>query len=141
MTEQKSCDRLINAFARLSQDGIDCALWLVGDGGDKDKLQSLAKEKGLTNVVFLGKQLNPYKYMKNADLYVCSSLYEGYNLTVAEALILGVPTLSTNCTGPCEILDNGKYGVIVDNSEDGLFSGIKDLLTNADKLIYYRQKR
>ena len=138
--QEKGYDRLINAFARLSQDGIDCDLWLIGDGNERENLQARLKEKGLNNVTFLGKQANPYKYMSKADLYVCSSLYEGYNLTVAEALILGVPTLSTNCTGPCEILDGGKYGVIVDNSEDGLYFGIKELLTNADKLAHFKQR-
>ena len=78
--------------------------------------------------------------MAQADLYVCSSRFEGYNLTVAEALILGVPVLSTDCAGPNEILDNGKYGVIVENSEDGLYSGIKDLLDNSDKLRYYKKR-
>ena len=78
--------------------------------------------------------------MKQADLYVCSSLYEGYNLTVAEALILEVPVLSTNCTGPCEILDNGNYGAIVENSEEGLYEGLKQLLNEPDKLLYYKEK-
>lgn len=140
LTEQKSYDRLLNAVSRLSADGFDFDLWLIGDGGEKEKLQTITKEKGLQNVTFLGKQTNPYKYMSKADLYVCSSLYEGYNLTVAEALILGVPTLSTNCTGPCEILDGGKYGVIVENSEDGLYFGIKELLLNADKLAHFKQR-
>ena len=73
-------------------------------------------------------------------MLVCSSYFEGYNLTVAESLILGTPVLSTNCAGPNEILDNGKYGIIVENSEDGLYFGIKDLLDNSDKLRYYKER-
>ena len=78
--------------------------------------------------------------MKQADLYVCSSRYEGYNLTVAEALLLGLPVLSTDCAGPNEILDRGKYGRIVENSEEGLYKGIKELLERPDLLLGYREK-
>ena len=140
LNEEKGYARLINAVEKLNANALDFDLWLIGDGGDREKLETLAKEKGLNNVYFFGQQNNPYKYMKQADLYVCSSLYEGYNLTVAEALILGVPVLSTKCTGPCEILDNGKYGAIVENSEEGLYQGLKELLSDPNKLLYYREK-
>lgn len=140
LSKQKGYDRLLSVVARLNADGLDFDLWLIGDGVEKENLQNIAKEKSLTNVLFLGKQRNPYKYMKQADLYVCSSLYEGFNLTVAEAMILGVPVLSTKCTGPCEILDDGKYGVIVENSEEGLYQGLKEFLTDRDKLLKYKEK-
>ena len=48
--------------------------------------------------------------------------------------------MSTNCTGPCEILDNGNYGAIVENSEEGLYEGLKQLLNEPDKLLYYKEK-
>jgi len=140
VVELKGFDRLINVAERLNNDGFDFDLWIVGDGSQREELQQIVEQKNLTNVKFLGSQANPYKYMKQADLYVCSSRYEGYNLTVAEALILGVPVLSTHCTGPCEILDDGKYGVIVENSEEGLYAGIKDLLEHPEKLAYYKEK-
>lgn len=140
LSKEKGYARLLNVVEKLNADELDFDLWLIGDGGDREKLETLAQEKGLNNVYFFGQQNNPYKYMKQADLYVCSSLYEGYNLTVAEALILGVPVLSTKCTGPCEILDNGKYGAIVENSEEGLYQGLKELLSDPNKLLYYREK-
>lgn len=140
LVEQKSYDRLLNAVERLNADGLDFDLWLIGDGGERESLQKTANGKELKNVHFLGQQSNPYKYMKQADLYVCSSLYEGFNLTVAEAMILGVPVLSTECTGPCEILDNGKFGMIVKNNEEGLYQGLKTLLTDKDKLANYQEK-
>ena len=140
IVDAKGYDRLINMAEKLNANGLDYDLWIIGDGSELEKLQEIVHQKNLKNVQFLGSQANPYKYMKQADLYVCSSRYEGYNLTVAEALILGVPVLSTNCTGPCEILDDGNYGVIVENGEEGLYTGIKDLLSNPDKLAYYKQK-
>ena len=140
LVEQKGFDRLLNVAERLNQDGYKFDLWIVGGGGDEEKLKSTVSQKNLSNVKLLGQQSNPYKYIKQADLYVCSSLYEGYNLTVAEALLLDVPVLSTKCTGPCEILDGGRYGILVENSEEGLYQGVKDLLENPDKLTYYKER-
>ena len=87
-----------------------------------------------------GMQKNPYPYIKDADLLVCSSYYEGYNLTVAEALIIGTPVLSTDCTGPREILDGGEYGMIVENSDEGLYNGLKRCCDDSALLKKYREK-
>ena len=137
---EKGHARLLNVIERLNADGLDIDCWLIGEGAGRANLENIIEEKKLTNVTLLGKQNNPYKYMKQADLYICSSYHEGYNLTVAEALILGVPVLSTKCTGPCEILEGGEYGMLVENSEDGLYAGIKELLQDENKLITYKNK-
>ena len=136
----KGYDRLLSVAKRLNEEGFSFDLWIVGYGADEAVLKEYAKENGLDNVKFLGFQKNPYKYMKNADLYVCSSRYEGFNLTVAEALILGTPVISTDCTGPNEILDHGKYGLIVENSDEGLYNGIHSILKNKGVLDTYKSK-
>lgn len=136
----KGYDRLLGAIERLNNEGVEFDFWLVGDGAQKDELEKIVKAGKINNVYFLGRQMNPYAYVSQADLYVCSSRYEGYNLTVAEAMILGVPVVSTNCTGPCEILDNGNYGLIVDNSEEGLYQGLKALISDGEQLSKFKQK-
>ncbi len=135
---QKGFDRLIGAIKKLIADGTDMELWLIGDGEEREKLQALAA--GGERIRFFGSQQNPYPYMKQADLYVCSSRFEGFNLTVAEALILGRPVLSTDCTGPTEILDGGKYGKIVENSEEGIYQGIKELMEDTKTRQRYKKK-
>ena len=133
--------RLINSVVKLKNEGYDLSLTLVGGGVDAEKIHSAIVENSSQDYICMtGSQTNPYPYIKNSDLLVCASYFEGYNLTVAEALILGVPVLSTDCTGPNEILDHGKYGMIVDNSEEGLYSGIKHLLDYPDRLEFYKQK-
>ena len=137
----KGQKRLITAVSKLHNKGYDISLALVGGGRDEKMLKEEIKNcKADDYITMTGNQLNPYPYIKEADLLVCASYFEGYNLTVAEALILGVPVLSTNCTGPNEILDSGKYGLIVENSEEGLYSGIKRLIENPNLLNYYREK-
>lgn len=136
----KGYDRLLSVIKRLNEEGYVFEQWIIGTGNEEETLKQYASENQLDNVHFLGQQLNPYCYMKEADLYVCSSRYEGYNLTVAESLICGTPVLSTECTGPCEILGYGEYGMVVDNNEEGLYQGIKMFLEQP-KLLQEYQKR
>ena len=140
LIDVKGYDRLLSAVKQLNDNGFDFELWLVGYGKDETKLKEFAEKNNLKNVKFLGYQKNPYKYMRAADLYVCSSRYEGFNLTVAEALFLETPILSTDCTGPSEILDGGKYGMLVDNSEEGLYNGIRAFLSDHSILHTYSEK-
>ena len=133
--------RLINAVTKLHNEGADISLSIVGGGEDYEKFQKAVKDRNAESYITLhGPQNNPYPYIKNADLLVCSSYYEGFNLTVAEALILGVPVLSTDCTGPREILDGGKYGILVKNSDEGLYNGLKQIVEHSELLSEYREK-
>lgn len=138
INNHKGFDRLLEVIKNLNDENIEVILWIIGVGIDLHILQEYVNHNNMTNVKFLGNQANPYKYIKNANLFVCPSRYEGYGLVIAESLILGTPVLSTNCTGPCEILDNGKYGMIVENSVDGLYNGIKRMLR--DKVLYKHYK-
>lgn len=140
LNSAKGFDRLLEVCKKLNDDGLDYSLTIVGDGPDKESLQKYIKDEQLTNVQLVGMQPNPYKYMKNAELLVCSSYFEGYNLTVAESLIVGTPVLSTNCTGPSEILDNGLYGMIVENNTQSLYEGIKKLIKDKELYSYYKIK-
>lgn len=137
----KGQKRLIDVISKLHDEGHDVSLAIVGGGPDEQMLKDkISAKKANGYITMVGSQMNPYPYIKEADLLICSSYFEGYNLTVAEALILGTPVLSTDCTGPREILDNGKFGVIVGNSEDGLYEGIKQFCLSPELLQEYRYK-
>ncbi len=80
--------------------------------------------------------------MKNCDLYVCSSRKEGFSTAVTEALIVGTPVISTKCSGAVELLgEHDEYGVVVENDEEALYEGLKELLSNDEKIQYYHEKR
>lgn len=136
----KGYDRLLRVINSLNRSGYELQLKIIGDGAEFDNLETEIKYLGLKNVELLGKKSNPYPYVAHADLFVCSSYYEGYNLAVAEAIILGVPVISTRCAGPVEILDNGEYGMLVENSEEGLLDGIRQLLDSDATLICCKEK-
>ena len=139
--QQKAFHRLISITAQLVTAGYDIELWLIGEGEQRPLLEKQIANLKLKDRVFLtGFQNNPYPYIKNADLFVCSSLIEGYSTVVTEALILGIPIVTTDCAGMSELLENGQYGLITENSEESLYQGIKYILDNPHLLEYYRSK-
>ncbi len=111
---QKDFTTLIKAFSILCKN-IDARLIILGKGSEKMKLKKLIRELGIEEKVDLpGFVLNPYPYMKNASVFVLSSIYEGLSNVIIEALACGCPVVSTDCpSGPREILENGKYGKLV----------------------------
>lgn len=139
----KGYDRLIPVIAKLNSeiDGRKIHLYLLGAGEQRKELEELTKKLGIQEyVTFLGFRDNPYKYVKAADLYVCSSRKEGFSTAVTEALVLGTPVVSTDCSGARELLGmNNEYGIVVSNSTDGIYEGIWDMLCN-QKLEYYALK-
>lgn len=122
---EKGFLRLTSICEHMVEDGRDFTLNIVGDGKEYDRLKEMVESHRLEKWEHLiGFQENPYPYIKNADLFVCSSLNEGYNLAISEAVILGVPVISTDCSGIKENLGNGKWGYIVENRKETLYHAI-----------------
>lgn len=138
LTDQKGFDRLLEAEYRLSKlkDVKPHHIYIIGEGVEKPNLIKIISDYNLKNVTMLGFQDNPYKFLNQADLFLLSSRDESFSLVVAEAMTLGVPILSTKCTGPNELLNYGNRGCLVENSVDGIYSGLKNILSND---IYYRE--
>lgn len=143
LIEQKGYLRLLNIMRRLVfEDGFkNIRLTLLGEGYLKNDLEKFIKEHSLANNVrLIGFKSNPYKYVKRSDLFVCSSLHEGYSTAVTEALIVGTPVITTLCSGMEELLQNGEYGIIVKNSEDDLYVGLRDLIANRSEIKRWAEK-
>ena len=140
-TTPKAYDRLLRIINKLIYEKYPIELWLLGDGEQRELLETYIKKNHLENVVTLwGFQENPYAYLAQCDLFVCSSISEGYSTAVTEALILGLPVITTNCSGMHELLKNGECGIITENSEEALYEGLKLLLDNPLQLQYYKDK-
>ena len=138
----KGYDRLVRIHKKLLSDGIKNRVFVFGTGSEKDKLEAYLKENNLTGSFrFVGYRENPYKYIRLCDLYVCSSRREGFSTAVTEALIIGLPVISTNCSGAKELLGyNNEYGIVVDNDELALMNGIREMLSVEGLLDYYKQQ-
>jgi glycosyltransferase involved in cell wall biosynthesis len=113
LKEQKGFDLLIRAVVELRKER-DVQLLIVGEGGLRQELMNLARDLGIENcVTLIGFRKNPAGYLQHADRFVLSSQWEGFGNVIVEALSLGIPVISTDCpSGPSEILDDGKYGVL-----------------------------
>jgi glycosyltransferase involved in cell wall biosynthesis len=142
LTGQKRFDILIRAHKLLLNEGINNNLVILGEGELRSELETLVKELGVEESVLMpGFIKNPYPYIKNSDLFVVSSDYEGFSLVVAEAMTLGKAIVSTDCTGPSELLGYGEFGVIVDKgNQHTMKDWLKDLLTNKDLRVSYEHK-
>ena len=135
---EKGADRLLEAHNKLINEGKKLELFVIGDGCDMDKIRCYVNDNELeASVKLFGFLDNPYPYMKTADLFVCPSRAEGFGLVLVEAMILDLPVMSTDCAGPNEILADGRYGMTVGNSTDGIYNGIKEFIENPSLLERY----
>ncbi len=140
--DTKGYDRLARVHKRLKEENLNHRIYILGIGEDQKKIEKYLTDNNLQETfTFIGFRDNPYKYVSKCDLFVCSSLREGFSTAVTESLIVGTPVVSTLCSGAHELLgENNEYGIVVENSEDGIYEGLKTLLNNTDLLNYYKEK-
>lgn len=114
LVPQKDFATLIRAVA-LCRFRTSCRMLILGEGVERPSLEKLIDDLRLHDSVrLLGHQSNPYRIMSRADALVSSSRWEGFGQVLLEALALGLPIISTDCrSGPAEVLDHGRYGVLV----------------------------
>lgn len=130
LIKEKGFDRLVRVHKRILEEGIKHNVYILGSGALEEKIKQLIKNLKVENTFhLLGFNENPYKYVKNADLFVCSSRREGFSTAVTESLIVGTPVVSTCCSGAHELLGyNNEYGIVTENSEEGIYKGMKRML-------------
>ncbi|PEY33359.1 glycosyl transferase [Bacillus cereus] len=133
LSHAKGIDNAVRALRILKDKGYENIAWyVVGYGGDETMIKNLIRDLKLENsFVLLGKQTNPYPYIKEADLYVQPSRYEGKAVTVGEAQILAKPVLITNYTTANSQVKNGVDGYITELSVEGIVDGIEKLYRDA----------
>lgn len=138
----KAFDRFIRIHAKLRREGYPVHSCILGEGALRPDLERLVQELGMgESFTFLGYQTNLYKYLAKCDLFVCSSLSEGFSTAATEALIVGTPVCTVEVSGMKEMLgENSKYGIVTENNEEALYQGIKKLLDDPALLALYKQQ-
>lgn len=133
--EQKNHEMLIRVFKKVHDDYPDYKLYIYGEGKLREKLTKQVEELELINEVFLpGNILNIHDKIKDAEIFVLSSNYEGLSNALLEAMMMGLPCISTNCAGSNEVIKNGKNGLIIPIRDENELLEKIELLINDKKL-------
>ena len=134
---KKNVTGIIEIMAILKNDTNKIRLDIVGSGEDEEKLKQLSRNLGLLNSKIFFHGLVPHEqisdFYNHADIYICNSNFETFSVVCAEALMHGVPVISTKCGGPEDYITN-KVGVLVPlNDQKKLLAAVKLMIANIDK--------
>lgn len=141
VSREKGMDLAVEACATLVASGYKhIHWWIVGGGPAESEVRGKIRQLGMERyVTMLGMQENPYPYIAAADLYVQPSRFEGYPLSILEALILGKPVVSTDNGGAGEILQPEITGLLCPISSEGIAETIERLLSHPEDLERLRE--
>ena len=127
----KGYDLAIEACRILCERDIKFKWFIVGDGPERNNIERDIETYGIGNyMILVGEKDNPYVYMKNADIYVQTSKFEGYCLTLGEARILNIPVVSTKFDVVYNQLCDEQNGLIVEQTGEAIANGIMRMLTD-----------
>lgn len=131
LMKQKAFEVSIHAAKLLKENGANIRWYVLGEGDQRSRLEALIQELELDrDFVLLGAVDNPYPYIKEADLYVHCSRFEGKSIAVQEAQILGKPIIVSDCSGNREQVINGEDGLICEFDPKSIAKSIKKLMEN-----------
>lgn len=138
--KQKAFDRIVGILNRLGEERNQINWIIIGEGSQRSIIQNILLENGFQDIVqFIGTRSNPYPYMAKADLFVLTSEYESQPMVIMESLISGTPVISTNFDSAYELLEDKKYGVICNNSEEGIADKLIEIIKNPEMLLEMKQ--
>lgn len=131
LTPEKGFDMAVEACFCLKSAGYQVKWYIVGEGNERGKLRKLIGQYKLDNeLIMVGEKLNPYTYIRCADIYVQPSRQESYGIAIAEAMVLNKPVVATDTSGARSQISDGYNGLIVDCSCKGIAGGIKRLIND-----------
>jgi len=142
LTPQKGFSYLIRAFRIIHQSFPETRLLIMGKGPLEKDIKNLIQKLNLSSdAIMAGFVDNPYCYFKKSDIFVSSSLFEGFGNVIVEAMSCGVPVVAFDCSyGPREILSGTKYGILIPMKEGFLVKALTHLLKNNRLFIKYKEK-
>lgn len=140
LSEEKGIQRTIKVFDRIKTEGHKNFKWIIiGDGPLKENIKNDIIEKNLQDYVeLIGKKDNPYRYIKNADAFLLLSYHEAAPMVFGECITLKVPIISTETISAKELVEVRNAGIVCDNTEYGIYTTLKYILTNSNSLKRFK---
>jgi CDP-glycerol glycerophosphotransferase len=130
LSPEKGFDNLIKAFSGIVEANPNARLYILGDGPLKHQLNKLIESLNLSEHVFLmGQKRNPFNIMKDCELFVLPSYYEGQSMVLLEALTVGIDILASDIPANQYVLDYGKYGMLSFNDSESLQASIQQFIS------------
>ncbi|SFI09606.1 glycosyltransferase [Halpernia frigidisoli] len=130
-SKEKGIHLAIEVADELKNRGLKFKWYFIGDGDIFSEIEKIIQQKNLSSeCVLLGMKKNPYPYIKQADLYIQTSLVESQSITIHEALVLKKLIVTTNLPALTEALQNGKLGVLCEKNKESFVRQIMNLLEN-----------
>lgn len=129
--QQKRFDRVIKIAKLFKDEKMNIQFLIIGTGPLENYYQKLISDFNLSDYVYLIPfQSNVVAWIKNADLYLLTSDYEGLPVVICEAMILDKPIVATKITGTTELLENGKYGLLTEKTIESIYIALKEMIEN-----------
>lgn len=133
LSAEKGQDLIPRICHLLAKDNIDFTWYLVGDGSLRTRILEEAEKYGVSEkIVFCGTQPNPFPYFKYCDIYVQTSLQEGFGITIAEAKLFAKPLVTTNVASASDLISNQKSGLITGFTAEDIYTAMKTLIENPE---------
>ncbi len=137
----KAYDKLIEAAALLKKDGLGFKIRILGNGYLEPQLRQLIERLDVADVVELkGFRSNPYPFLKSSQVFVMTSVSEGLPTALCEAMILGLPAVVTDSSGCRELVGYGEFGIMTEQTTEGIYSGLKALISSKESREYFSKK-
>lgn len=134
LVELKGFHLCVGPLKRLIDDGYNVKWYVAGDGDYRDVVeQEIEKYDVKDNFILLGNQPNPYAYIKNADICVQPSSYEGLSVCIIEEKYFNKPVVATNIPSNMEMIENDVNGKVIERNSDSIYRAVKELLDNLEK--------
>lgn len=141
LAHEKGIDRAITAVAKQYRKGMSVRLYIVGSGPEEAALKKLVDQlKAADAVMFCGQQENPYRFMKNADLFLMTSYHEAAPMVIEEACCLGLPVLTMQTTSSVEMVTDAACGWVCENEQSALENTLEALLLHPDTIRQVKKR-
>ena len=133
LANQKGYDMALEACKILKEKGIEFKWYSLGIGPLKDEIEKYIEDNNLKNhFKLLGVKANPYPFIKDCDIYVQTSRFEGFGIAIAEARMLNKPVVTTRFDAVYNQMKDRKNGLVVDMNSQGIVNGILEVINNKE---------